>query len=141
MNKIFTALLSILLLCSFALFPGCSSSGKNISSNKKIDTLQKETPPSVNSASINAEITAVNNVKKLLVCNLKILKINYYGSSVPPLAVGSIIKADISQSVISNSKISKEELLKKDSQYNIILEHFMLPPGVEGPSWKILSIK
>lgn len=141
MARLINFLISLLLVACFIFSPGCSTANKNVSTNKDITKLPKEVPPSVNSANIEAEITGVTQKDGSVNCDLKILRVKEYGASVPPLPVGSVIEAGISQSAISNSKLSKEKLLKKGSQHNIILEHYLLPPGVEGPSWKILSIK
>ncbi len=141
MQRLINLLFSILLIGSFAFNSGCSTASKNVSTNKDIAKLPKEVPPSVNSANVEAEITRVTQEGRNVNCYLKILEVNDYGASVPPLPVGSIIEAGISQTAVANSKLSKKELLKNGSQHKIILEHFILPPGVEGPSWKILSIK
>ncbi len=141
MPRFINLLFSILFVGSFVFNSGCSTANKNVSTNKDIAKLPKEVPPSVNSVNIEAEITGIIQKGENINCQLKILQVKDYGSSVPPLPVGSIIEASISQTTISNSKLSTEEILKKGLQHNIILEHYVLPPGVAGPPWKILSIK
>ncbi len=120
--------------------PGCSSSKDKDISTDKTNTLQKEPPPSVNSAQVEAQIMNTAEKDGYLNSDLKILEVKYYGASVPPLSIGSIIKAEVSKSSIENNKIPKEELLRVGSQHLFILEHYQLPANVTSPSWKILSI-
>ncbi len=142
MRIILPTFILIMIVSSLIVNPGCSSSrDKNISSDRINNTLQRKPPPSVNSAQVEAEIMNTAEKDDYLNSDLKILEVKYYGASVPPLAVGSIIKAEVSKSSIENSKLPKEELLKVGSQHIFTLEHYQLPANVTSPSWRVLSIE
>ncbi len=119
----------------------CGSSNKNLNQNKNVEMLNKQIPPNVNSAEVEAEIISLKDVNGYTNSEIKILLVKYYGASAPPLPVGNIITAVVTSSSIENSNLSKEELLRTGVKRDITLEHLFIPPNVKSPSWKIISIK
>jgi hypothetical protein len=140
MKKIIYIFLFIPFLAESGI-TGCSSSDKDLNQDKSTVKVSKQTPPKVNSADVEAEIMSYEEKDGYTNSNIKILRVKSYGSSVPPLPAGKIIKAEVTGSSIKNSNLSKEELLKTGSKHNIILEHFVVPSNLSSPSWKIISIE
>ncbi len=128
-------------LFEFSLTGCCGSSDKNLVKDKNKEKIAKQTPPNVNSAEVEAEIIDFEEKDGYTNSEIKILQVKSYGASVPPLPVGNIIKAEVTASSIKNSKLPKEELLHKGAKRNITMEHFLVPPNVASPSWRILSIE
>ncbi len=134
----------LLILIPFLLelnLPACSSSNRNLNKDKDTTKVGKQIPPVVNSANVEAEILSYEETNGYINCSLKILQVKSYGSSTPPLPVGTIIKAEVTSSSIKNTKLSKEELLSKGAKYNIMLKHLVVPSNVESPSWEITSVE
>ena len=140
MEKNIYIFLFLTFLFAFGL-ASCSSSDKNLNKDKDTTKVSNQTPPNVNSANVDAEIMSYEEKDGYTNSEIKILTVNSYGSSVPQLPAGKIIKAVVTSSSIKNSNKSKEELLKTGSKHNIILEHFIVPSNLSSPSWKIISIE
>ncbi len=119
----------------------CGSSNKNLNQNKNVEMLNKQIPPNVNSAEVEAEIISLKDENGYTNSEIKIIEVKSYGASVPPIIVGSIIKAGVSETSIENSKLTKDDLLKSGSKYKVTLEHFIVPPNSKSPSWRIISIE
>lgn len=132
--------LTVVIIIAGFFINSCSSSGNN-TVDKESGSIKKEVPPPVNSADVNAEIISIVTEGNYTISDIKILKVNSYGSSVPPLPVGTIIKAEVTKSSVENSKISEQELLKSGAKRNIILQHFAVPSNLKSDYWRIISIK
>ena len=140
-NSLFCKItLAVVILIAGFFINSCSSSGKN-TVDKENGSIKKEVPPPVNFADVNAEIISIVSEGNYIVSDIKILKVNSSGGSVPPLPVGTIIKAEVTKSGVENNKISEQELLKSGAQRNIILQHFAIPSNLKADYWRIISIK
>jgi hypothetical protein len=141
MKKKFLCLfIFIPLLFEFSL-SNCGSSDKNMEKDKNNEKITKQTSPGVNSAKVEAEIIEFEEKGDYTNSEIKILQVKSYGASVPPLPIGTIIKAEVTISSIKNSNIPKEELLRKGAIRNVTMEHFIVPSIVTSPSWRIMSIE
>jgi hypothetical protein len=128
------------LLIILSLYGCCASSNKDIDQNKKVDK-KSSIPPDVNSAEVEAEIINTKTLQGYTNSKIKILQVNSYGASVPPLPPGKIIEAEIAPSSIKKSKLPEEEIFKTGLKRTIVLEHLVVPPNVSSPSWRIISIE
>ena len=136
----FCLLILISLFFEFTYSGCCGSSDKNLAkaNNKE---LAKQTPSRVNSVIVEAEILSYVDKENYTNSELKILQVKSYGANVPPLPVGTIIKAEVTESSIKNSNIQKEELLHNGMKRTITLEHIKVPSNLDSPSWRIISIE
>ena len=118
------------------------------------DKPEPEITPAPGSLRAEAEVIDIEETDNGLHCILKIVKINGYGASTPPLAEGTELKATVSREILLDANpefdktdnVTAEALAEKLASIpfkNVLLKYQQVPnlPGVKPNPWRVLSIR
>ena len=114
-------------------------------------TPQQKMPPAPGSAQVTAEILSMENTPGGFHCTLKIISINGYGSSTPPLPEGTLISASVKKALLeeagSEEAGSEEATSPKKLAPGMVkdltlkYQQVLSIPGADTTAWRILSIR
>lgn len=138
---------------------GCSSAKKSPTTSsadsttqiiERVDTMptlpQPPITPAPGTVKLTAEVIEHNETTNGRLCLLKIEEVQAYGSSTPPLAVGSEIWTNLSQSVLQHQITAQNgttDILPPGQVASFTLKFQQAPqlPDIKPTSWHILSIQ
>lgn len=140
-SRLFTSILLSLIVLT--VLYACNSKNHKTENDLKTTEQMEQYTSSLPPGTANISATLISGLESDDSSSLlfRIDKVEGYGSSTPPLAIGSKILIKLSNSLIQNGKDSVSKNLKTGTSHRLGLRHLGKGVGREGVAeWEIIKI-